>query len=380
MKNKITILSLIDKMKLQLIAPILLMGFVACKQNSNQSAHIKPGISDSLLTKIDTYINSYVDDGFSGVALIADSNGIVFHKAYNGKGDHVDTSTAFYIASTRKSFIAEAIMHLQERGKISVNDSLGKFFKHVPLDKKGITIHHLLTHTSGLGECECADGETDKEKLVQSVLAAQMENAIGKQWLYRNDNYLLLQIMVAQLSGMSFKDYIKENILAPAGMVHTGFSTYESEVLVKIAPMNDSLKSMPSYPKRYKNGTPIRGVIIDLFSTSTDLYKWTVALRERKLLSESSLAASFKPYKEAVIRNERDTAIYYGYGWIPTLAKGKRINVFAAGREDWLMNNRIYMLDNGITIIVWSMDKKGPDSDAMATVITKELVTMLEKL
>jgi CubicO group peptidase (beta-lactamase class C family) len=368
-------------MKLKLITAILLIAFVSCKQKqkNNQSADTKSGILDSVLTKIDGYLSSYVDSGFSGVALIADSNGIIFHKAYNGKGDHVDTSTAFYIASTRKGFVAEAILQLQERGKLSVNDSLGKFFKHVPVDKKGITIHNLLTHTSGLDNCECADGETDNEKLVQSVLATKMKNPVGEKWFYSNDNYILMEIIVAQVAGMSFKDYVKENILDPAVMAHTGFCGYEKEVSVTIAPLNDSLKSMPLYSKRFKDGLHIPTAVIGMFSTSNDLYKWTVALQEGKLLSDSSLTASFKPYKEAVIRNENDTAIYYSYGWIPTMAKDRRINVFAAGREDWMMNNRIYMLKNGITIIVWSMDKKGPDSDAMATVLTKELVRMFEK-
>jgi CubicO group peptidase (beta-lactamase class C family) len=370
MKNSIAILSL-----------IMLTAFAACQQNSksSQSVSTKSSISDSVLTKIDSYLSSNVDSGFSGVALIADSNGIVFHKAYNGKGDFVDTSTAFGIASTRKSFVAGAIMQLQENGKLSVKDSLGKFFKHVPPDKKGITIHSLLTHTSGLSECECADGETDKEKLIQSIFATKMKNPVRVKWSYSNDNYMLLEIIVAQVAGKPMKDYIKENTLTPAGMVHTGFGGDEVALGVTVAPLHDSLKAMPRYSKRFKNGVHIQSIIMGMFSTSTDLYKWSVALRQKKILSSPGLDASFYPYKEAVIRNEHDTAIYYGYGWIPTMAKDKRINVFGAGREDWDANNRIYILENGITIIVWSMDKKGPDSDAMATILTKELVSMLEK-
>lgn len=179
---------------------------------------------------------------------------------------------------------------------------------------------------------------------------------------------------------MSFKEYTKINILNPAGMLHTGFWGYEKDIPVAIAPLHDSIKSQPLYKKIFKDGSPIPILFSGMFSTSNDLYKWTVAMQEKKIMSDSSLSASFCPYEKAIIRNENDTAIYYGYGWIPTMIKGKRINVFHAGREDWMMNNRIYMLNNGFTVIVWAMDKTGPDGDAMATVITKELVSTLQQM
>jgi CubicO group peptidase (beta-lactamase class C family) len=369
-----------DIMKLQLFASVFIIFFAVCKRNpnNNQLVNSKSGISDSLRSKLDSYLSSYVDSGFSGVALVADSNGIIFHKAYNGKDDQVDTNTAFYIASTRKSFVAEAIMQLQEKGKLSVLDSLGKFFDQVPADKKGITIHNLLTHTSGLDYCECTDGETDRERIIKSILALRLKNHIGEKWSYQNENYYLLEFIVAQISGITFRDYIKENILKPVGMMHTGFWGYENEVQVEIAPLNDSLKSMPLYKKEFKDGKPRPVLVGGMFSTSTDLYKWTEAIRQRKGLSDSSLVASFKPYKQAVIHDVNDTAMYYSYGWIPTMVKNKRINVFCTGREDWMMNNRIYMLDNGITILVWSLDKKGPDSDAMATVLSSGMMKIFQ--
>lgn len=369
-------------MNIKLISAVLLIAFTACQQNPNSSQVVnsKPGITDSLLANVDSYLSSYVESGFSGVALVADSSGIIFHKAYNGKGDQVDTNTAFYIALTRKSFVAEAIMQLQEKGKLSVHDSLGKFFNQVPADKKGITIHNLLTHTSGLDYCECTDGETDRERIIKSILALRLKNPIGEKWSYQNENYYLLEFIVAQISGITFRDYIKENILKPVGMMHTGFWGYENEIQVKLAPMSDSLKSMPLYKKEFKDGHPRPVLVGGMFSTSTDLYKWTVAIRQRKSLSDSSLVACFKPFKEAVIHDVNDTAMYYSYGWIATMVKNKRINVFCAGREDWMMNNRIYILDNGITILVWSMDKKGPDSDAMATVLSGGMLKIFQNL
>jgi CubicO group peptidase (beta-lactamase class C family) len=352
----------------------------ACTSGTSPSTKTTDHSYDSILTRVDDYLKTKMLTGFAGVVLIANQDSIIFHKAYSNSIDKIDTGTAFYLASNRKSFAATAIMQLQERGMLSIKDSLGKYFANVPADKRGITLHALLTHTSGLSYCNCVDGESDKQKVVQGILRANLDNPIGEKWVYQNENYLLLEFIVAQVSGMSFKDYVKENILNPAGMRHTGFWGFEKDVPVTIAPLNDSIRITPLYQKIFENGIPKPGLIIGMFSTSNDLYKWTQALQNGKLLSESSLENSFKPYPEAMIHNERDTVLYYSYGWIPTLVNDKRINIFHTGREDWMMNNRIYMLDNGFTIIVWAMDKTGPYGDAMATIISKELVSRFEKL
>jgi len=369
-------------MKLLFLAS--LMAFTTCKPNTknNQSVNNMPGISDSLLSKVDSYLSSYVEHGFSGVVLIADSNGIVLHKAYNGKGDHIDTSMAFAIASNAKCFTSTAIMQLHEQGKLSVNDPITKYYTNVPSDKINITIHHLLTHTSGLDECYCIDGETDEQKLVDGILQSKLAEPVGSKWLYRNENYFLLDYIVEKVSKMNYRDYVQKNILDVAGMSHTGQSGQEKEKSVMVAPFQmDSLKKQPVYQLNYKNGK-IRSDLAShrigaYFSTSMDIYKWTLAERKHKLIADSTLRLSLQPHTSGLIRSG-EPSLYYGYGWIYTLSMGKRINIFQAGREDWLMNSRFYMLENGITIIVWALDKTGPDGDAMATVITKELVSKLQ--
>ena len=157
-------------MKNILLITGLLVIIASCNETENKIAGNKTTENDSLLTAVDTYLQSYVDSGFAGVALIADSNGIIFHKAYNGKGDNIDTSTAFAIASNAKCLTGLAITQLHEQGKLSVNDSITKYFNNVPADKKYITIRHLLTHTSGLDECDCVDGEIEPQKDRKSVV------------------------------------------------------------------------------------------------------------------------------------------------------------------------------------------------------------------
>lgn len=336
-----------------------------------------------MLISIDNYLSSNIDKGFAGVALIADKNGIIFHKAYNGKGDNIDTNTAFGIASNAKCFISTAILQLHEQGRLSINDPITSFFDNVPTDKRLITIRHLLTHTSGLGACNCIDGETVGLKIINGILHSNLKANVGHKWIYSNENYLLLAYIVERVSKMSYRSYVQKYILDVAGMDRTGQSGQEKEKSVTMAPIElDSFKKQPLYSKIYSNGVLKSNLASHLvgayFSTSGDLYKWTLAERRHQLISDSTFALSLQPQTSGLIR-DKDTALYYGYGWIYTMAKGKRINIFKAGREDWMWNSRVYMLENGYTIIIWSRDKNGPNSDAMATLLTDELVKLLQK-
>ena len=371
-------------MKSILLITGLLVIIASCNETENKIAGNKATNNDSLLTSVDTYLQSYVDSGFAGVALIADSNGIIFHKAYNGKGDNIDTSTAFAIASNAKCLTGLAIMQLHEKGKLSINDSITKYFNNVPADKKYITIRHLLTHTSGLDECDCVDGEIEPQNIIDGILHTKMVHPVGGKWVYRSENYILLAYIIEKASKMTYRNYVQQNILDVAGMYHTGQSGQEKEKSVSMAPFTlDSLKEMPVYKINYGNGilrTNLAGHKIGAyFSTTGDIYKWTQATKNNKLISDSTLTMSLQPQTSGLIR-DKDTALYYGYGWIYTMVKGKRINIFQAGREDWLMNSRIYMLENGYTIIVWSRDIVGPEKDAVATTISLKLVSTFEKL
>ena len=371
-------------MKISFILFILTASFTACNTPGSKSQSAEINKYDSLLNSVDTYLQSYVDSGFAGVALIADKDGIIFHKAYNGKGDNIDTSTAFLIASNTKGLTGLAIVRLHEQGKLSVNDSITKYFDNVPADKRNITIQQLLTHTSGFDNCNCTDGEMDKQKIINGILHTALQNPVGAKWSYANENYNLLAYIIEKVSGISFRDYITKNILDVAGMNHTDEWGYEKELSVTIAPiMLDSFKKQPLYNKIFSNDVYKTGLAIHgsggYFSTTGDIYKLTQAIRANKIISDSSFRMSLQPNTSGLIRN-KDTALYYGYGMIYTMTKGKRINVFNAGREDWMMNSRIYMMENGFTIVVWTRDKSGPNYDAIATLLTNELVKMSEKI
>lgn len=357
---------------------MLFLGCYSCSQpkKNETSEELK---YDSILGEIDKYLTSRIDSGFSGVALIADRNDIIFHKAYSRKGDSIDTNTAYAIASQAKSLTGLAIMQLHERGKLSVNDSITKYFNNVPSDKKDIKVRHLLTHTSGLGYCQCTDGETDEQQMIKGILSYPLENAIGAKWSYQNENYFLLASIVEKVSKLTFRNYVQQYILDVAGMNHTGQSGQEKEKSVSMAPITlATYQDQPVYEKSYSDGQLKSDLVTHrlgaYFSTAEDMYRLALALKENKLISASTLEMSLQPQTSGLVR----TGLYWGYGWVYTMTNGKRINILNSGREDWMMNSRMYMLENGITFVVWSRDTMGPEKEAAASLISLKLVEMLE--
>ena len=143
------------------------------------------GLSDlhaqaTLHSKLDQYLNQIASGkGFSGAVLVARGHKILLDQGY-GYADlkrtkRVKSETKFYIASITKQFTASAILILEEQGLLSVNDPISKYLKDVPEDKSGITIHQLLTHTSGIGQNYAADGVVDRSAAIKAILERAIE-------------------------------------------------------------------------------------------------------------------------------------------------------------------------------------------------------------
>ncbi len=359
---------------------MLLIASVACT-HSKKNESVKRFAYDSILKEADKFVSLRVDSGFSGVVLVANNEGIIFHKAYASTETQLDTTSAYAIASQAKSFTALAIMQLYQKGLLSIDDPILKYFNDVPTDKRNITIRHLLTHTSGLGYCQCTDGETDALKIVSGIFKQPLNSGVGEKWDYQNENYILLGLIVEKVSKMMFRGYVQQNILDVADMKHTGQSGQEKEKSILMASFDlKKLKKQPVYIMNYKNGFLKENLITHrlggYFSTTGDMYKLALAVKHNKLIADTTLEISLQPQNSGYIRD----GLYWGYGWVYTMAGDRRINIFNSGREDWMMNSRMYMLENGFIIIVWSQDTLGPEKDAAATVVSIKLLELFEKM
>ena len=310
-----------------------LLSLIAVSACTQKNKIKDPSSNDKITSPIDSLMLESKHINFSGSVLLAKNDSIVFHKSY---GNEISNSTtAFWIGSISKPITAAAILKLQEENKLSVKDSLNRFFNNVPTDKLGITLHHLLTHTSGLANNYVVDGIVDREEAINTILSSALLNDIGENFMYSAEGYNLLAIIIEIVSGESYENYIAKNIFLPASMSNSGFWGFEDENIQGIAPwyepklMKDfsstiinNGKSYPNYG--YKGGTGI-------YSTTQDLSKWISALRNEQILNTESLNLMFNPHVSA--RGDLTNGVFYGYGWFLEYKNGALREVRHLGAE-----------------------------------------------
>lgn len=264
-----------------------------------------------------------------GAAVLVARNGkILFQRGY-GEADRekhlpITADTQFRIGSITKQFTATCILQLQEEGKLSVNDSLAKFFPDFPRGEE-VKLHHLLTHTSGIksytdkpGFLESAPKFVQPEDLINSFKNDPFDFAPGKGWHYDNSGYFLLGQIVAQVSGEPFADCLRKHIFEPLGMKHTGIH-YRGIVLEHEA-VGYSYANGQS-PKSLDWDMSRAGGAGALYSTVGDLFLWNEAIFNGKILQPASRLAAFTPVKLPPDAQGMD----YGYGWITSANRGLRV-------------------------------------------------------
>ncbi len=287
-------------------------------QTSSQTRGGKP---TDLETKVDAYVKPYLEmKGFNGSILIASKGQVLLRKGYGMANYELDAPntplTKFHIASISKTFTAAAIMLLEERGLLRVSDPLSKYIPDYPSGDK-ITVHHLLTHTSGIQNVNYFPDYNAKSKFPQTLtnIIEMFKNKPlgmqpGERYEYSNSNYNLLAFIIEKVSSKSYGEFLRENIFAPLEMKDTGHDGHAGAIIKNRASgyaavgVND-LENAPYLDWTIKTGNG------SLYSTVEDLYRWDRALYTEKILKKSTLDKVFKPHVDNI-----------GYGWF----LGKRLN------------------------------------------------------
>jgi len=288
-------------------------------------------MASSLASYLDTLVK---DDKFSGVVLIAKDGKPVFEKAYGlankAKNLSNNNETKFNLGSMNKMFTAVAIAQLAEAGKLAFDDKVGKYLPDYPnkdvADK--VTIHHLLTHTSGLGSYWNArfDAKRASLKTVSDYLALFADQPLlfepGKRFQYSNSGFIVLGAIIEKVSGQSYYDYVREHIYKPAGMKNTeafessvetpnlamGYTSEGPEGEASAGPRRENTATRPN------RGGPAGGG----YSTVEDLLRFHLALRDHKLLSAK--------YTDLITTGKVDMGrARYAYGFGDEVVNGKRI-------------------------------------------------------
>jgi len=267
-----------------------------------------------------------------GAGIIVLKDGQVVYLGTRGVADMqgmrpIDGRTAFRLASVTKAFTATAVMMLMRDGKLRYESSLTDIFPDFPEYGRGITVRHLLNHTSGLPDYEDlmppADPSVPVEETqiddagVLDLLKAQKAGWFvpGALWRYSNSGYVLLGLIVAKVSGRSFPTFLRERIFAPLKMDNT--------VALVRGRTRVSDRAF-GYTKedgrwRFTDQSPTSATLGDggVYSSLYDLTLWDEALRRHLLLSEADMAPALIPVR---IRGKGPTGpdgepADYGYGW-----------------------------------------------------------------
>lgn len=294
----------------------------------------EPTESRPIKRLIDQYMREQVmADRFSGSVLIASHGKILFEKAYGLASVEQNVpntlATRFKIHSLTKQFTALGIMMLVEQGKLNTSDSICKHFPNCPQAWERVTLHHLLTHTSGIPDytglwtsSDQATGEASDLQNLSRVLSETKDKPLdsdpGQKWRYSNFGYVLLACLVQKVSGEPYPEFIRQHIFEPLHMANTGseglahvkHDDYEGPAPVRNLASGYNgeaghLETTISYMYKLMGAGGI-------YSTVGDIFLYDQALSTHKLLRKETLE---KMVSSAVLANEK-TKNLYGYGWI----------------------------------------------------------------
>ncbi|GGG59217.1 serine hydrolase [Epilithonimonas arachidiradicis] len=293
---------------------------------------------------------------FSGVVLIAKGDKTIYKKAfgYANMADKIPnkTNTKFNLASMNKMFTGLAIMQLAEKGKLSLNDKLGKYLPDFPnkLIADSVTIHQLLTHTSGMGNFWAEHDKLAKEKFktVSDYLPLYVHQELlfspGKGFQYSNSGYMVLGLIIEKISKLNYFDYVRTYIFEPAKMKDTDSYDLE-EAIPNMATGYTMLLEKPGHWKNnmYSNvikGTPAGGG----YSTAEDLLRFSIALQQNKILNKEFThlySTGQVKYKEG----------FYAHGVVENFLNGQRMLGHTGGHFG-IANELMIFPESGYTVVI----------------------------
>jgi len=278
-----------------------------------------PISAQSLEMKIDSLILTSFSDrgGPGGVFMVAQNGNVVYQKAFGKANMELDVDLTpehvFQLGSMTKQFTAVAVLLLAEQGKLQVHDPICRYIPDYPSGDK-ITIHHLLTHTSGIRDftkmktlSEIAQKEMTPKMMVDFFKSEPVDFAPGDKFEYNNAGYVLLGYIVELVSGEIYADFIKKHIFEKAGMDQ---SYYASDKQVIPNRAYGYHKQEQGYVNKTRINFSVPFSSGALMSTAGDMLKWQYALNQHLLLSIETTDMAFKKY---ILNNGE--VFRYGYGW-----------------------------------------------------------------
>ncbi|MBN2093479.1 serine hydrolase [candidate division KSB1 bacterium] len=271
--------------------------------------------SQEKAVKIDSLLQKYHEyRQFNGTALVAEAGKIIFQKGYGLANMEWNIAnepdTKFRLGSITKQFTSMLIMQLVEEGKIRLDEKMTTYLPDYRKDTGDrVTIHHLLTHTSGIPSYtslpnfskDISRNPYSVDEFVKQFCSDTLSFAPGSRFLYNNSGYFLLGAIIEKVTGEPYEVVLKKRILDPLGMKNTGYD-HHATIIPKRATGYE--KSSDGYINSAYLDMSIPHAAGSLYSTIADLYVWDQALYTDKLLSKKYREMMFKPFLN-----------HYAYGW-----------------------------------------------------------------
>lgn len=255
--------------------------------------------------EVDQYVEAFIKKrGIPGLSLAVVRDGKLVKAAGYGLANlelnvPAKPETVYEIGSISKHFTAEAILLLAEEGKLSLDDPLSKYLNDAPEAWKGITLRHILAHTSGLKDWEAANAlsyrrEYTPEEFIKLMAPFPLDFAPGEKWAYSNTGYPLLGMVIERVSGKKFEAFMAECIFKPLGMNATRFN-HPSHIVP------DHAGGYVEEDGVLRKGEPLRPEVIapngGMLTTVLDMAKWEQVFYSERLLKRSRLEQMLSPVR-----------------------------------------------------------------------------------
>lgn len=336
-------------------AMLICPGLFVAKSRAAESS--RPVGKEDMVAAIDAIAGEAISSGKSvGLSIGVERKGeIILARGYGlaEVENEVPATehTVYRLGSITKQFTAVAILQLVEQGKLGLQDELTKFLPDYPTQGHEITIHHLLTHTSGIKSytdlrekfLKHMRNDFTHEELIAMFSSEPFNFAPGEKFAYCNSGYYLLGVIIEKISGKTYEDYLKEHVFKPASLTETYYLSERPIVKHRAQGyghdkgklVNDEWLSMDN---PFAAGS--------LGSTVADMLKWQRALNADKLISHESHENMMTP---ATLNNGEKTK--YGYGlFIAEFGGTKKIE--HGGGINGFQTELAYYPEHDVTIVV----------------------------
>jgi CubicO group peptidase (beta-lactamase class C family) len=307
------------------------------------------GQAQSVSEKLDAYCKAFEATGkFHGTVQVKQNGQSLLSSGYGYANVEQKTRgndhTVYQVGSITKQFTATVILKLQEQGKLSLSDKLSKFYPSFPNGDK-VTVEHLLTHTSGIKSYTGVPDIFDSIKtipvteayMVKLIASFPFDFEPGTRWSYSNSAYSLLGYIIEKVTGRSYEQNVREIILQPLGMSHSGFdfkNLKDTKATGYYQVTSDQVlqAKLVDSTVSYAAGS--------LYTTPSDLSKWNSSLYSGKIISQKSMANA---HTARMNKN--------GLGWFIDTIHSKRVIHHGGGIDGFLCQNYV-IPEAGIEVTV----------------------------